>query len=408
MTVAAGTEFIDRIERLPPLSNVVHRIMAMTNSGDATAMDIADVLSEDQAITAKILRVANSSFFGTGRRVTQVSRAVMMLGTIGVRNLVLGVAARDSLKTIAAGDLDLDHTSLWCHSVAVGSACETIARQIGHRPPEEAFVAGLLHDIGQLAMMTIHSEGLEAVVRQQARDAQLLELERGQFGIDHTEAGFRILTRWRIPDAFCQAALRHHEQRVDPGGPNSQLLAIIMLGDTLAQMMGFGLDAPMGRMERAQSAMQVLGFDEAAVIGIVDTLNRRVEQAAEVFDGTGAVPCRELPAPRCAVWISADGGGTRSLGQLLLKQHGYEVVRVSPENVDELPPADLILVALPDEEDSARLALEASHQGRRGVVVLADPPDGGVLRRCDESTGVCRIPRIFTAFDVAWIEEQMK
>jgi putative nucleotidyltransferase with HDIG domain len=365
------------------------------------------VLSEDQAIAAKVLRVANSSFFGTGRSVTQVSRAVMMLGVVGVRNLVLGIAARDSLAKVAMRDVD--HAAIWRHSIAVGSACELIARLIGYRPPEEAFVAGLLHDIGQLAMMTIQPEGLEAVTREQGRGVRFLTLERAQYGVDHTEVGARILSRWQIPAPLREVAMRHHEPQPSGDTPHAKLLAIVMLSDTLAQLMGFGLDMPVGRLERAERASQVLGLDEASKIRIVDTLARRIDQAVELFASVdSATPRGESVASKRAVWIGTVDSEQRSISQLLLEHHGYDVVRVLPDSVEDVrSPVDLIIVALPDVEASTRLAWELVRRGQRNPVVLADPPDGGALRHRDQTTGICWIPRFFTAFDLHWATRQV-
>jgi putative nucleotidyltransferase with HDIG domain len=406
MSVSTVISFVDRIESLPPLPTVVHRVLLMTNQNEASLADIAEVVSEDQAIAAKILRIANSSFFGIGRRVTQVSRAISLLGTVGLRNLILGIATRNALA--AASSPNVDHVTLWRHSIAVGSACEVIARQVGYKPTEEAFVAGLLHDIGQLAMMSIQPKGLEAVMREQGRSMRFLDLERSQYGIDHTAAGFSILKRWRLPENLCLAALKHHEQQLAHDEPQRQLIAMVMLGDTLAQMMGMGLDIPVGRRERADFASEVLKLDESARIRILANLNQRVEQALEMFSGLDAVHTRmESLALKRVMWISPPDVSHDSMSQMLLEQLGFDVICTSPDAAaDSLSPADLIIVALPDEDASADLALSLIEQGRHGVIVLADPPEGAVLRQRDETTGLCSIPRFFTIFDIQWAQSQ--
>lgn len=405
MTTAQGS-FVDRIENLPPLPIVIQRIMSVTGSDDTSTTDIANVLSEDPAIAAKVLRVANSSFYGMARNITQVSRAVAMLGVVAVRNIALGVAVRDSLIKMAIGDVD--HAAIWRHSIAVGSACEMVARHIGYRPPEEAFVAGLLHDIGQLAMMAIQPEGLDAVLREQGRGIPFLALERSHFGVDHPDAGFRIMRRWRIPDALCQVARRHHEPRLVSDGPQSQLLAIVMLADTVAQVMGYGLDMPVGRLERAERAARVLGLDEAAKMRIVDKLAQRIDQAVEMFASVDAADGRPGAArSRTAIWIAAATPNIRSMSELLLEHYGYEVTRATPGTSLEGRNVDMVIVALPDEDESLRLAQALVQQGFRKPIMLADPPDGAALRRSDDATGVCRIPRLFTAFDIHWAQRQI-
>lgn len=405
MMTAQGS-FVDRIENLPPLPIVIQRIMSVTGSDDTSATDIASVLSEDPAIAAKILRVANSSFYGMARNITQVSRAVAVLGVVAVRNIALGVAVRDSLIKMVVGDVD--HAAIWRHSIAVGSACEMVARHIGYRPPEEAFVAGLLHDIGQLAMMAIQPEGLDAVLREQGRGIPFLALERTHFGVDHPDAGFRIMRRWRIPDSLCQVARRHHEPRLINDGPQSQLLAIVMLSDTVAQVMGYGLDMPVGRLERAERAARVLGLDELAKMRIVDKLAQRIDQAVEMFASVDEADARHGDShSRTALWIAPITSNARSMSELLLEHYGYAVTRVAPGIPLDGRRADLIIVAMPDEDESLRQAQALVRQGYRNPIMLADPPDGAALRRNDDVTGVCRIPRLFTAFDIHWAQRQI-
>jgi len=407
MTVANKAGLLEQIESLPPLPAIVRRVLEVTKGSDSSADDVARVLSEDQAIAAKILRVANSSFYGTERQVTQISRAVVMLGSVGVRNLVLGVAARDAFKS---GTVQTpEHTTLWRHSIATASAAELIARQVRYKPPEEAFVAGLLHDIGQLAMVTFEPESFRAIFREQGHGVRFLTLERSHFNLDHTEAGFQILTRWRLPEAICQVALHHHEREIGDNEPLAQLLAVVMLADTIAHLMGFGVDMPVGRLKRAETSARLLALDDSEQMRIISGLSHRIEQANEMFASVDtARHHREPTVAKRAVWVSPESTDHRSISQLLLEHHGYEVLRVSPGDLySGLSPDDLAIFSLSEENAAVRLASDLTRRGHHRIVLLSDPADGATLRRRDVETGVCFIPRLFTAFDIHWIEEQL-
>ncbi|MCG8404092.1 MAG: HDOD domain-containing protein [Phycisphaerales bacterium] len=406
MHVKKNAALPDQIENLPHLPEIVNRVLSVTESPHSSANDVARVLSEDQAVAAKILRVANSSFFGAERKVTQVSRAVVMLGQVSVRNLVIGIAARDAFPSMA--EAVPEHTTLWRHAIAVASASEAIARHVGHKPIEEAFVVGLLHDIGQLAMVTFDPESLRALFHEARPGTRFLAQERDVFGVDHTDAGFQILSRWGIPEQMCQVVLRHHEQEINPDDPVGRLLAIVMLADTIAQVMGFGFDIPIGHHRRADVAAQTLGLNDSEQLQILDGLNSRINQAVEMFAEVDAADqAREQASAKRAIWASTERANRASISQLLLEHSGYEVTRLAPADVvDKLLPNDLVIVALPEDNDEHNLVDQLIRKGHQRTVLLCVPQCDDAPRRRDPETGVIRLPRLFTAFDVAWVEEQ--
>ncbi len=408
MTVVDGVGLIDQIESLPPLPAIVHRVLSVTESSDSSADDVARVLSEDQAFAAKILRVANSSFFGAGRQVTQVSRAVLLLGMVGVRNMILGIAARDAFPSTAAATPE--HMTLWRHSIAVASASEAIARHVGYKPAEEAFVTGLLHDIGQLAMVTFEPESFQAVFREQGQGTGFLTIEREHFGMDHTEAGFEVLTRWGLPKHMCEVVRRHHEKEIDRDDPSARLLAVVMLADTIAQVMGFGFDMLAGKLRRAELSAELLGLSETEQLRVLDGLTGRIDQAVEMFaDVDMAEDRKEVQSSKRAIWVDSENVNHACISQLLLEHCGYEVVHGSPSDLAEkLSSDDFVIVAPSKEGVTEDLARELAQQGHQKVVLLSDRDDKASTRRQDEATGVFHIARVFTAFDIRWIEEHGK
>lgn len=405
MTVTRGAALVDHIESLPPLPAIVHRVLSVTESSDSSADEVAQVLSEDQAFAAKILRVANSSFFGAGRQVTEVSRAVLLLGMVGVRNMVLGIAARDAFPSTATPTTE--HATLWRHSIAVASASEAIARHVRYRPSEEAFVTGLLHDIGQLAMVTFAPESFREAFSEHRQGMGFLAAEREHFGIDHTEAGFEILTRWGLPESMCRVVRWHHEQEIDPDDPSARLLAVVMSADTIAQVMGFGFDMPVGKLHRAESSVRYLGLSETEQLRVLNGLTGRIDEAVEMFVNIDMAEHQKgTRLSKRAVWVDS-GDVTRScISQLLLEHCGYEVMRVSPFDLDEqLSLDDFVLVASSEDGSAENLACNLVQRGHEKVVLLSDPEGEAASRRWDKATGVYHIARVFTAFDIRWVEE---
>ena len=410
MTVLCDTDFIDQIESLPALPAIVGRIMSVADSPDSSADDVGKVLSQDQAMAAKVLRVANSPFYGAARTVTQVSRAVVRMGPIAVRNLVVGMCAREALSP--SGAQPPEHITLWRHSIAAASAGELIAREVGFKPSEEAFPAALLHDVGQLAMVAFGPDSFRKVLHEQASDTRLLTLERAHLGIDHTEAGFRIFSRWGLPEPLCHVVRRHHDEEIDVHEKAARLLAIVMLADTFAKMMGFAFDVPCGNLRRAEIAAKLLGLTDSDQFHILNGLERRTEEALHMLAPVdSAERDAEARPPKQVVWISSEPTSSYCIGQLLLEHRGYEVRRVSPSGLDDrLSPDDIVILALSEDAAAAKLTSELIRQGHHRIVLLSDPTDAGhicpTLRRRDE-TGVCCIPWLFTAFDIQWLEEQL-
>lgn len=401
--------FVDQIETLPPLAAVVERMLAVTASPHSSANDVAKVLCEDQTVAAKVLRVANSSFYGAPQNVTQVSRAVVMLGSVAVRNLVIGICARDALSS--SGPQEAEHDELWRHSIAVAAACDLIAQQIGYQPSEEAFLAGLLHDIGQLAMVALEPKAFRAVFQAQNQGIPFLALERSHLELDHTEAGSQLLQRWGLPDALCYVIRHHHDRELREEDHHARLLAIVMLGDIFAHLIGVGLDVPAGHSGRIPTSVHFLKMTDSDQLRILDGLQHRIQQTTEMFaatDSTIVQPAHE--SSKRATWISDNTFKHYSIGQLLLEHHGYEVQRVSPNDLTgALLPDDLIMIDLPEEGNAAStLARSLVERDFRKVVVLANPTKGAALRQCDSENGMCKIPRLFTALDINWVEEQLK
>jgi putative nucleotidyltransferase with HDIG domain len=408
MTVAtAQPTFIEQIENLPPVAAIMKHIVAATSSSTASVDDVARVLSSDPGIAAKILRIANSPFYGSGRRITQISRAVVMLGSVAIRNLVTAICACDALS--ASAGRTREYNILWQHSIAAGAACDLIARRVGYRPPEEASLGGLLHDIGQLAMVAFQPAAFRAVFRDQGKGMRFLALERLHVGIDHVEAGDRILTQWGLPEILCRVVRNHHLPDISPQESHGRLLAIVILGDIFAHRAGMGLDIPAGTSRRAQMASAFIGLTDSDQVDVLDRLGPRVEEALSILVGEdAAVSSKGGAANTRAIWVSPDTTSRRfDIGRLLLERCGYRAQRVSETVLaSTVQPSDLIILDFPDADphEADRLGVLLTTQGMRKVVKLIDHSDDTLSRNFDSKTGLCCLPRLFSVLDIKWAE----
>ncbi len=409
MTVTAETDFIKKIESLPPLPSIAHRIQSLTDAPNVSAEHVAKALRHDPAIASRILRVANSPFYGAAHKVTQISRAVVLLGTRAIRNVVLGLCARDSL--VPSTGQAAGHVALWIHSVATAVVCDLITRRIRFSPPEETFLAGLLHDVGKLAMVSCDPDFISALLRKRLPEAQNLDQEREHFGLDHAQAGCQILTRWGLPRVFCQVAECHHAPEIEVQDDSDRFVAVTMIANDVVRIIGYGTDVPAGNFHRVQTAAAALGLGDDDLTNLFVGLNERIDDTVDMFGGIGGeqVTAPALPAFPRLLWISDDGTSGANISRALLTSKGCKILHApSADQRDDLSEDDVFFIDSDSDDPQAAVQTASSlaTKGCRKVAVLVEPHHGMACRRRDAESGVCFIPRVFTVFDLQWVEQQ--
>lgn len=252
-----------KLADLPPLPAVVTRIMETINSPDTSAEDLNKLIVMDQGLSSKILRIVNSAYYGFPKRISTITHAVVILGFNTVRNLVLGVSAFGLLaqKSMPYG---LNRTKFWEHSVATAVAGSVLAKKRLGRTrsaPEEAFVGGLLHDLGALFLDSYfpvqYAVGMAFAAREQktSREAEMMVL-----GIDHVTVGRRIAEFWNFPPHIAAMMGGHH----DPERYKEfyDLVAIIHAADWLAWQCGYVASEHTQPPELAPDVTEWLGFTD--------------------------------------------------------------------------------------------------------------------------------------------------
>ncbi len=257
---------VRQVRELPALPETVLRVMQLTEDPKAGVADAAKVLVSDQALAARVLKLANSAFYGSSRRIGTVSDAVVILGMRTTRNLVMAASCEALLEGEVAG-YGLPRGVLLRHSLACAAAAQALAKRAGYRGLEEAFVAGLLHDIGKVVMNAYERDQFGEVLAKMSGGAASAEAERAVFGFDHAEAGGCLLERWNLPPALV-SAVRHHHVPLDAPG-DSPLPCLVHAADAVCLTLGIGLGLS-GRTDTLQTeALSALGltaedFEEVA------------------------------------------------------------------------------------------------------------------------------------------------
>jgi len=199
-----------RIKQLPTLPTVYIRVAELMRAENSSAADIAQVVRNDQVITAKLLRVVNSSFYGFKQHITTISRAITVIGFRGLRDLILTLSAFRLVRPWSAGKT-FDDRTFWAHAVGCASCARATATMLGSADPEEAFTAALLHDIGKLAQYWfLRDEFVSLIWKAQEMNEPLFRLERDALGFTHADLGRLLAERWKLPDSLVDSIAYHH------------------------------------------------------------------------------------------------------------------------------------------------------------------------------------------------------
>ncbi len=255
-------EIVQSVHRLRPLPANTSRILQALEQPHTSAGVIAELIALDQALTAYVLRVANSAAMSTRMGVTSVSEAVMRLGFKQVRSLVLSTLAIGPLSVRLSG-YRLGDKELWHHSIATASAAHWLDGALHYPDAEEAYVAGLLHDIGKLLLdQYVLADYQQIVEIMRAEQVPLWEVEERLFGIDHAGVGGLIATHWQFPPQLVQAIRYHHDPASNPG--EQYLAALINLANALIPQPSAEESALVGRSIHPQTTT-ILGLKQAVI-----------------------------------------------------------------------------------------------------------------------------------------------
>ncbi len=216
MTGPTFEQLVRHIQELPALPAVVLELMSSMDQEDTDVHVLAQKIELDQALAAKTLRIANSSFYGMQSKVTSIAQAVSVLGFHSIRTLVTACALTGSFAPLGDG---FDFSAFWRHSLATAVAARMLAPQLQVNP-ETAFTAGLLHDLGTLVLATrFPAEHAQIRSYRLAHDCLMIDAELAVIGIDHARVGSALAAYWKFPAAIQQAVADHHAiERLDGGG----------------------------------------------------------------------------------------------------------------------------------------------------------------------------------------------
>ncbi len=242
-------EILERVlksPRLPSLPTIAIEVIDLVQQQDVNIKQIAYTIQHDPALSSKILKTVNSSFYGQAHSISTISHALVVLGLNSVKTLALGFSLVGNLTN--AGGEDFDHFQFWKRSLHTAAAARALAHQIGLVQQEEAFLGGLLADLGLLAMSeTLGAEYRQLVIAAAGEHHTLLESERAKLETDHAQIGGALAEHWNLPQILL-APIRYHESPDEAPEEVQQLVRCVALGSYAADI--FTSEAPGEALDR--------------------------------------------------------------------------------------------------------------------------------------------------------------
>jgi len=263
-------EIVQAVNDLPSLPQIVLRVMELTEDPDSTAQDINAALAQDQGLTARVLKLANSAFYGFPRRIATVTEATVLLGFKTIRSIVLAASVNDMLSQEMEG-YALEYGELWRHSQCSAMAARLIARRVKYSGLDVAYTAALLHDIGKVVLNSYLKEAYQEVLEKVDSDnITFLQSERVVLGFDHSQVGAQIAEKWNLPPELVEAIAYHHEP--EQAQVNPRLTAIVHLADAICVAMGIGLGIDGLLYPVSPQALEILGLQQSDIDSILSEM----------------------------------------------------------------------------------------------------------------------------------------
>lgn len=286
MSTAVSRDVRSKLEKfsgLPSVPQVVLRIKQISEDPKASVADLANCILSDHQLTARILRMANSSYYGDfAGKVYTITQAIVLMGFRAVRNTAISMAIYGMVNKLARST-SFDVTGFWTRSVASGVIAKYLASRINQPEMiEAAFIAGFMHDIGQVILAGVFPSEYEQISREEAESPDVYLQERSLMGLDHMQAGGILARKWNLPEGMTQAITDHHRLGMSPRIRSEHILVdLVYLSDLLCAhvMRGTAPDSK-AYQKMIKEARQLIDISEAAMIELLSVCREHMSEIA--------------------------------------------------------------------------------------------------------------------------------
>ena len=232
------SNIIAKVEAFPSLPGATTKLISLLNDSNAAVVEIEEILRMDPGLTANVLKLSNSAYFGFPSKIGSVHKAIVLLGAKRLMQVVM-TSCVNSLMNESVPGYDLPPGEMWRHSIAVSVAAEGLISELNTPEADEIFTAALLHDVGKFVMGEFMKDDIKKIDKIVSKDVSFEEAEHIAFGIDHAQIGAMILENWGLPAEIVSAVRWHHDP--DAADETSTLIDIVHVANVLCLMIGIGV-----------------------------------------------------------------------------------------------------------------------------------------------------------------------
>ncbi len=272
---------IKRLKDLPTLPTILVKCNKLLEDPNVSANQLAKAIKTDQAVSSKVLKLVNSAFYGLSGKVGTICQGIVVLGFNTVRNIILSLSVLDLLpKDADLGEFEI--SDLWKHSLGCAIISRVIAQRVGIKDPEEAFIAGLLHDIGKIITAKLFQEEFVAILKTTHQENKLfLDVEQDVLGTAHDYIGGMLAKNWQLPATLSESIFFHHKG--EKTMKHSKLVYTIRLADIVTRglQLGSGGDRVIPEMDK--TAWDTLKVSYNDIARWIDDLDEEFDRASAFF-----------------------------------------------------------------------------------------------------------------------------
>lgn len=269
-----------QVRAFPSMPDTSAKLLTMLKDSETSAVQIENVLKYDPGLTANILKLTNSAYFGIPSKVSSVKQAVVLLGWKRLLQLVMTMCMSTVMKKSVPG-YDLSHGELWRHSVTVSVAAELVVKALKIPGADEVFTAALLHDVGKLVLGGFVQNDIQQIEAMVAKGIAFEVAEFIVLGTDHAVIGARILEKWSFPADLVNAVGMHHDP--DNCEKHCTFSDIVHVANILGLMIGYGNGNNRFEMVPANSVTERLGFKPVHLESLAEETQTGVDKLADIL-----------------------------------------------------------------------------------------------------------------------------
>ncbi|MEW6429013.1 MAG: HDOD domain-containing protein [Thermodesulfobacteriota bacterium] len=256
-----------QIKNLPTLPGIVGKLTAMAEDPRTTSEQMGRLIAKDHILAAKLLKLVNSSFYGFPQRISSLSGAIILLGFNVIKSLIISASIFELMES---QDVDL-----WEHSLGCAVCCSVLAKRLGIPDPEEVSTAGLIHDIGKVAIkMELPGQHEQITAMVAGRGCSRLEAERQLLHLDHAEAGGWLAKSWNLPVKLIEPVAHHHQPDLAKQEPLTT--AVVHCSDVITRALGHGHGRDVWVPRLDEGAWRLLALPMADLDQLLDEIEEKL------------------------------------------------------------------------------------------------------------------------------------